>query len=250
VSVRATNWAWERGRELRLKQGELLVLIRVADHADNEGVCWPGNDYLADYTAMDESTVRRNLRRLEDRGLLHRERRNPKRGRGRRSDAICLRLDQPGESPARSSATNRAIPDDQPGDQGGAYIENRKENHQRSEIEELRSSISSHVGSIFNEWIDITGRTGQTQLSEKRRKLILDALQGSPRHGAGYPVRDLLDAVRGWRYSPHHRGENPQATVYDGLDLLLRDSDRIEFFRDLERKHGRKGDSGMGAFVK
>lgn len=253
MSVRATNWAWEQGRQLRLKQGELLVLIRAADHADNEGVCWPGNDYLAEYTAMDESTVRRNLKKLESKDLLHRERRQPKQGRRRSTDSICLHLELPGDSPARSEGDYRAIPSDLPGDSGGAYIENRQENHQRSEIEERSSSISSHVRleiqQVFNEWVDATGRTGRTQLSDQRIKLIEQALDGSPRHGAGYPQADLLDAVRGWRHSPHHRGENPAGTSYHDLGLLLRDSSRVEFFRDLERRHGNKGDD-MGAFVK
>ena len=111
MSVRATSWAWEKGRALKLSQGELLLLVRIADHADNDGICWPGSRHLAEYVcpgAQDDSTVRRNMKRLEGRDLMHRERQPAKSGRGRENDRIFLHLppvkDQPGESPGRSAA--------------------------------------------------------------------------------------------------------------------------------------------------
>lgn len=84
------------------------------------------------------------------------------------------------------------------------------------------------VQRVFDAWIASTGRTGQTQLSPKRRRLITAALKG-------YPLDDVLDAVKGWRQSAHHRGENQQRTVYNDLELLLRDAEHIERFRDLQR---------------
>lgn len=85
------------------------------------------------------------------------------------------------------------------------------------------------VVQVFETWLAVTGRTNQTLLDAKRRRLIANALKG-------YPLEDVLDAVQGWRRSAHHRGENPTATVYNDLDLLLRDSSKIEKFRDLERQ--------------
>lgn len=66
MSVRATSWAWERGREGLVKGGELLTLLRIADHADNSGVCWPGEETVAEYTAQGDRTVRRHLAALSD----------------------------------------------------------------------------------------------------------------------------------------------------------------------------------------
>lgn len=192
MSVRASNWAWETGRRLRLKQGELLILLRVADHADNDGRCWPGVEGIADYTAMDESTVRRNLKKLEAKGLLHRERRETKRGRGRRSDVINVHLDQAGESPGRSDSdqpgtspgssdvTNRANPDDQPGIDGGAYIENRQENHPPSEEGDQRSPSSS--GSVDQE------------ISKRLCRFLTEAGGGNPDEKR-YGQKQLQDAT-------------------------------------------------------
>lgn len=81
---------------------------------------------------------------------------------------------------------------------------------------------------VFDMWIESTGRTGSTQFSTKRRRLIRQALHA-------YPTQDVLDAVCGWKISPHHRGENEQHTTYNDLELLLRDAQHIEKFRDLHR---------------
>lgn len=84
------------------------------------------------------------------------------------------------------------------------------------------------VATVFEAWLTSTGRSNRTILDTKRRRLIDRALEQ-------YPLADVLDAVSGWRRSPHHRGENSTATVYNDLELLLRDAAHIEKFRDLER---------------
>jgi hypothetical protein len=92
-------------------------------------------------------------------------------------------------------------------------------------------SDTSDVRAVFDEWIQVTDRSGRTVLSDKRRRLIRNALKL-------YPLPDVLDAVRGWRRSPHPRGENAQGTVYNDIELLLRDAANVERFRDLERGTG------------
>lgn len=90
-------------------------------------------------------------------------------------------------------------------------------------------SSDDDVTAVFEAWLEATNRTGATRLDPKRRRLITAALKG-------YPRRDVIDAVRGWRNSPHHCGDNDNRTVYNDLGLLLRDSEHIERFRDLERR--------------
>lgn len=85
----------------------------------------------------------------------------------------------------------------------------------------------SDVHVVFDAWRESTGKS-KARLDAKRRRTIEKALKS-------YPLADVIDAVRGWRHSPHHRGENERQTVYNSLDLLLRDAERIEQFRDLER---------------
>jgi DNA-binding transcriptional ArsR family regulator len=123
MSVKATTWAYERGRELNLKQGPRFTLVRIADHADHDGVCWPGIAHVAEYTGAGQSTVRRHMQELEDLGLLHRDRRSTRKaGRGRDKDMVVLHLDQAfkvsgssDEPPADGSVGGDAgVPNDQP----------------------------------------------------------------------------------------------------------------------------------------
>lgn len=103
----------------------------------------------------------------------------------------------------------------------------------RTRTRSLRSkdnplSADADVWKVFEHWRDGAGKTNQTLLDKTRKKVIEDALKA-------YPVEDVLDAVVGWKNSPHHRGENPTGTVYNDLGLLLRGAARIEQFRDLAR---------------
>lgn len=102
------------------------------------------------------------------------------------------------------------------------------------------------ICTVFDAWVASVGRTTRTVLSPERRRLIIKQLKD-------YPVEDLVDAVRGWRHSAHHRGENDRSTVYNDLELLLRDAKHIEMFRDLERDPpGRpvpKGMKGIAAWL-
>lgn len=91
---------------------------------------------------------------------------------------------------------------------------------------------------VFDAWVAATERDpARTRYSDERRRLIEKRLKD-------YPLDDLLAAVRGWKHSPHHRGENDRHRVYNDLDLLLRDSKRIEEFRDLEQRNGPAAKSG------
>lgn len=95
-------------------------------------------------------------------------------------------------------------------------------------------TASDEVQRVFAAWIEATGRTGATVLTDKRRRLIRNALKL-------YSLDDVLAAVVGWRNSPHHRGENDTGTVYNDLELLLRDAAHIERFRDLARNGNGRG---------
>ena len=99
-----------------------------------------------------------------------------------------------------------------------------------------QSKANPFIKDVFDEWVKSTKRTAATKLDSKRRSLIERALKD-------YPFEDVLDAVDGWRFSSHHRGENSDGKVWNDLALILRDAAHIEQFRDLKRKGG-SGASG------
>lgn len=51
-----------------------LVLLLLADYADDEGHCWPFVETVAEKAEMGEKSVRRHLKKLEKLGLLERTR--------------------------------------------------------------------------------------------------------------------------------------------------------------------------------
>jgi len=82
------NWAWGR----RLKPTAKLVLMSLADAADDQGVCWPSIPTLARKCCTSTRTVQRILGELVETGLLRAEPRFRK-DRSRSSNRYCLALE-------------------------------------------------------------------------------------------------------------------------------------------------------------
>lgn len=61
MSVHVSRRVWAR---CRLVKGELLVMLALADCADDYGVCYPSEDYLALMTRQTERAVQRIIDRL------------------------------------------------------------------------------------------------------------------------------------------------------------------------------------------
>lgn len=59
---------------------------------------------------------------------------------------------------------------------------------------------------------------------EKVRRRIRD------RFKEGFSVEDLCRAIEGCHVSPWHCGENPDGTLYQSLDLIVRDSEHVHSF--------------------
>jgi pyocin large subunit-like protein len=78
-----------------------LVLLTLADYADDAGVAYPSQQTLAADTELNERSIRRALEQLETRKLVSREARPPLRSGQRQTDLIRLKLDATGQSVRR-----------------------------------------------------------------------------------------------------------------------------------------------------
>lgn len=101
MSVRATNWAWSLEEVMG---SEALVLLALADQANDEGFCWPAQQKLAPKARQSVSTLRRSLRNLEKMGLLTTITRSSTRGR--RSNLYLLHI---GAKPDLSMKSAKAV---------------------------------------------------------------------------------------------------------------------------------------------
>lgn len=88
---------------------------------------------------------------------------------------------------------------------------------------------SGEVEKVFEAWIASTGHH-RSVLTDARKRLIRTRLKE-------YPVEVLLAAVRGWKLSPFHRGENRDRKVWNDLELILSvnaERNNVETFARLE----------------
>lgn len=77
MGVTAMAWAWMQDAGT---PGSKLVLMALADHANDDGVCWPGQATIARKAEMSTRAVRDNLERLVARGLVQVEERRRQDG--------------------------------------------------------------------------------------------------------------------------------------------------------------------------
>lgn len=78
------------------------------------------------------------------------------------------------------------------------------------------------VGQVFAYWQKIMD-SPRSALDDKRRKVIRRAL-------ASYSPADVCKAIRGCSKSAWHMGGNEKGTKFNGLDLILRDAEKIDAF--------------------
>ena len=86
MSVQAISWALSYPVESSTEKAVLLVL---ANYADGDGECFPGQESIAQQAACSDRTVRRVLEAFEAKGLIARQERRRRDG-SRTSDAIVL----------------------------------------------------------------------------------------------------------------------------------------------------------------
>jgi DNA-binding transcriptional MocR family regulator len=87
MSVRVSTWAWQQP----LVGADKLVLLALADQANDAGSCWPGQATLAKKCGISERTLQSRLAKLESGGYIARERRHRSDG-PRTSDLYTLAL--------------------------------------------------------------------------------------------------------------------------------------------------------------
>lgn len=91
------------------------------------------------------------------------------------------------------------------------------------EKEEERKGKDIYVSPVFDYWVTVMNHTG-AKLDSKRKRLITKAKD------AGYSIDDCKLAIDGCKATPWNMGDNPNNTIYDSLDLILRDAEHIDRF--------------------
>lgn len=97
MSVKLMSAAWD----MDLPMGQKMLLLALCDHANDDGVCYPSQEKLAQKCSMGERTVISHIQWLERHGIVSRERRqNTQR---RKSDLYQITLGNYTAEPANSA---------------------------------------------------------------------------------------------------------------------------------------------------
>jgi len=68
MSIRLMSQVWE---DTRIEsQAELIVLLALADHARDDGLCWPSMRSIAAKARIEERSAQRIIRRLIEKGMI------------------------------------------------------------------------------------------------------------------------------------------------------------------------------------
>lgn len=67
MSLKAILWAFERRCG---SSSAKLVLIKLADNANDNGLCWPSVAYIAQHTELSRTAVRENVKKLVELGAV------------------------------------------------------------------------------------------------------------------------------------------------------------------------------------
>lgn len=185
MSVKLMSTAWD----MDLPMGQKMLLLALCDHANDEGVCYPSQEKLAQKCSMGERTVISHIQWLEKHGILNRERRqNTQR---RKSDLYQITLEGYMPEPANSAPANSAP----------AKFPPEPANFAPSEPAKFAGTYKEEP-SVFNHQIEPSGRG--SGLAAAPAVEILDAAKTEPAEPKNTPktadekIRANPDNVKTW----------------------------------------------------
>lgn len=88
-----------------------LVLIKLADNANDYGECWPSYQHIADQCEIGKSTVRKHIKDLEKSGLLQIENRKGPKGNASNIYKLTLTPIAPNSTGVAPDSTPPVAPD-------------------------------------------------------------------------------------------------------------------------------------------
>lgn len=223
MSIKAICWAFEQD----LPPTSKLVLLKLADNANDDGWCWPSQATLARHTSLTRETVNRHIAKLEESGHLTVKR--------RKQEGVNL--------PNHYLLNLRGVVSDE----GGVVTEDHNGSDRRSqpvvtedhtnrqkaivnEPSKVKTGIfrSDPARDIFEYWQGIMEKPRAKFGADQRKKI-------NARLEEGWEPDLLKQAVDGCKASDWHMGANPRNRRYDSIDLIFRNAGKVQEFIDLNQ---------------
>lgn len=195
MSIRIMGAVWERQDTTPTQK---LVLLALADWANDEGHCWPSISRLAEKTGVAGRSVQRLIRQLEDMNLVRREEVS---GKGNRY-WICIPLTECHPRHSVTPPLTHVHPTPDTVSPNTSYTHQDTSNHMsETPVSDTKETIS--VEDIVEVWNEIAGKLGKRKVRDitpERRQLIKTRL-------GQYSEADFIEVFQNIQKSPFLRGE-------------------------------------------
>lgn len=247
MSNDALNLAWK----VPVRLAQKLVLVRLADMANEKGECWPKQKNIAKDTGLSRSAVSKGIKELEALGYVVQIHQRGQNGRMRSSCyKLLLKSDSlPGlEARHGGSPHGETLHGDLPHgkkrhhrvqilDSNNHHIEpSLKENIcvveegvQEAKADNNKRAQENLFQDVFDYWRNVMNHP-RAKLDQKRKSKIQAAFR------LGFTIEQLKEAIDGCKNTAFNMGENTQRQIYDGIDLIFRDAEKIERFMGNAKK--------------
>lgn len=241
MSVQASTWAWAQPTS---SSGQRLVLLALADTADDTGECWPGVRRICEKTQLSERQVRTHLDALEAAELLDRTRR-------RRADgtlgtytyrlAMATGSEQPQAAHRRTSGSQPPV-----GQRRPTAAQNRQHLTNSEPSENTASAeLELHRDRFTELWLAYPRKVGKPQAERAYRQVATehDSIMAGLEVWVGYWAEHVEPRYvphpttwlhrRGWEdtppeVGPRRRAGTVQATVDTAQQVLEQLRQRAE----------------------
>lgn len=225
MSVRVISWAWDQ----HTTPTEKLVLVCLADHANDSGYCFPSIPGVVEKTGLSKSSVIRSLETLETCGLISRER--SKGGRGCKSS---YQLSTPKHSQSETVShrngftvtSKQSHSETKQSHSGTRTVKNRKEPSYTSKVSDFPVCPHEEIIELYhsilpelNQTIPSTWKGGS-----KRAKSLRTRWREKETHRKMEFWKWFFESVR---LNTHWLGENERGWKAD-LEWLLKASNFVK----------------------
>jgi DNA-binding transcriptional MocR family regulator len=147
MSIETMSLVWKHAK---VEGSELLALLALADHANDEGYCWPSLGTIAQKVRISRSQITRVLKSLEEKGYISRQRRyNPDNG-AYASTMYKVNIEtllHPRNNPCCMDATTLVAPTQQPllHPRDTNHHINHNNNHKERESQPTEDQLESMI---------------------------------------------------------------------------------------------------------
>jgi hypothetical protein len=203
MSIRIMTNVWEHAG---ITPTQKLVLLALADWANDEGLCWPSINRLAAKSCLTPRCIQKTIRSLEDCDLIRRE---EVTGKGNRY-WITLPMNDVHPCPTFTPPMNEVHPTPEPRSPNTSYTHQDTSNEMSSDDDKV---TVDEVVRAWNELADHKRLPRVAKLTSSRRKQIQSLIRE-------YNVDDWSTAMTAINNSKFLCGENERGWKAN-FDFLL-----------------------------